>query len=81
MVYVPAAIPLQLKLYGAETSSPSLVVPLKNSILVILPSASEASAVRLIVACHGNVLPDVGEVKDTTGARLAMLVDTVISIL
>ena len=72
-VYVPAATPLQVKLYGAVVSSPSFVVPLKNSTLVTVPSASEAVAARFTVAGAVKVAPLLGCVSVTVGAALLAL--------
>ena len=72
-VYVPAATPLQVKLYGAVVSSPSFVVPLKNSTLVTVPSASEAVAARFTVAGAVKVAPLLGCVSVTVGAALLEL--------
>src|SRR4051794_26103385 len=66
--YVPAATPLQLKLYGAVVSSPSFVVPLKNSTFVTVPSGSDAVAARLTVAGAGDVALFAGCVSETGGA-------------
>lgn len=45
IAYVPAATEFHTKLYGLLVSSPSFVVPLKNSTLETVPSASLAVAV------------------------------------
>ena len=55
IVYVPAATLFQTKLCGAERSSPSFVVPLKNSTLLTEPSASAALALMVIAFPATNV--------------------------
>ena len=59
-----------MKLYGAVVSSPSFVVPLKNSTFVTVPSASEAIAARFTVAGAVKVAPLLGCVSVTVGWEL-----------
>ena len=68
-VYVPAATPPQVKLYGAVVSSPSFAAPLKNSTLATVPSASDAVAARLTVAGAAKVAPLAGCVSVTVGGE------------
>ena len=62
--------PLQAKLYGAVVSSPSFVVPLKNSTLVTVPSVSDAVAARFTAAGAVKVAPLLGSVSVTVGREL-----------
>jgi len=59
-----------VKPYGAVASSPSFVVPLKNSTLETVPSASEAVAARFTVAGAVKVAPSLGWVSVTVGREL-----------
>ncbi len=69
---MPSATEFQVKLKGVVKSSPSLVLPLKNSTLLTVPSASEALAVSVIVAGAVKLLPLVGDVRFTAGAKLIL---------
>src|SRR6267154_1547703 len=71
--YVPAGTLAQAKVKGPARSSPNLVVPWKNSTLVMVPSLSVAFA--LIVTVEPVVKPALlaGLVILTTGATLRLL--------
>jgi len=58
-----------VKVYGAVVSSPSFVWPLKNSTFVMLPSVSDAVAVRSMFAGAVNVAPFAGCVSATVGSE------------
>ena len=70
---VPEGAFAHAKLYGFVVSSPSLVVPLKNSTFVIDPFVSEAVAVIVTVAPLLNVALLAGAVILTAGGLLEVL--------
>ena len=67
----PAPGFIHAKVYGGLRLSPSFVVPLKNSTLLTLPSASEAFATRVMVAGAWNRDATTGLVMPTHGAAFA----------
>src|SRR5688572_30877173 len=66
-VCVPAGALFQAKLYGLLVSSPNFVVPLKNSTLTIVPSASVAFALIVIAVPCATELLLAGAVMETPG--------------
>jgi hypothetical protein len=74
ILYVPAATPTQLYVYGDEVIVESNVAPLKNSTLAIVPSLSTAAAIRFMVAGAEKIAPELGAVMDTVGAAFEMSV-------
>jgi hypothetical protein len=69
-VYVPAATLFHTKLCGPERSSPSFVVPLKNSTLLTDPSESAAFALMVIAFPATNVALFAGLEIETDGGAL-----------
>ena len=57
-------------------SSPSTVLPLRNSTLVTLPSESAAVALMVNVALRGNSAPLAGDVMLAVGGAFTVIVDT-----
>ena len=69
---MPAGTLVQLKLYGAEVSVLSRVVPWKNSTLLIVPSESLAVALMVMLAGAVNTVLFVGLVMLTVGAAFVL---------
>ena len=64
---MPATAPFQATLYGLLASTPSDVVPRKNSTRATVPSASLALALTVMLAPAAKLLPAAGVVSDTLG--------------
>ncbi len=73
-VYVPAATPPQVKLYGAVVSSPSFAAPLKNSTLVDR-AVGVGRRRRQTHRCRGCEARAVGRLRERDGRRRAITLD------
>ena len=71
---MPAGTLFQTKLYGAVVLAPSKIPLSKNSTLVIVPSLSAASAVRVRFAGEVKTLLFAGAVMLTVGGVLTVMV-------